>query len=210
MAEQGYIFVNTKDYLEANDYLYRARKRIEGPLGYRRIFPPKEKVFFQDLVEIYINLAEISYLKLDTMIEDISAICFHRAEALSKKYQREFGDESLLINVLVQEGEIYSLKEEKDRAIQKLQDAIHAMEKKPDESKDKYSLERALSYMAEIQRDRGERVAAKIYYEQARKIQEDLQDFYGLGISFGGIGDLYVEDGNLESSEFYLEKAFQY
>jgi hypothetical protein len=49
------------------------------------------------------------------MIEDISAICFHRAEALAQKYQREFGDESLLINVLVQEGEIYSLKEEKDR-----------------------------------------------------------------------------------------------
>lgn len=222
LAEQGYVFVNTKDYLKANDYLYRAKNSVEGSLRYRRFFPPKEKVFFHDLVEIYINLAEIWYLKLDNVAVPWNRIptlswswygsttYFHRAEALSQKYKQQFGDQSLFINVLVYEGEIYSLKEEKDRAIQKLQSAIQSMTQKSNESKDVYSLERALSYLAEIHRDKGEREAARGFYEQARKIQEEIQDFYGLGISFGGIGDLYVEEELYEKSEYYLEKAFQY
>lgn len=222
LAEQGYIFVSTKDYLRANDYLFRAKNSIEGPVRYRRFFPPKEKAFFFDVVEIYINLAEIWYVKLDTVAVpwsrtptltfswEGSTTYFHRAEALSQQYQRRFGDESLFVSTLVREGEIYSLKEEKDRAILKLQSAIQSMAKKPDESKDKYSLGRALSYLAEIHRDRGERGSARSCYDQARKIQEELQDFYGLGISFGGIGDLFVEEGNYENSEYYLEKAFQY
>lgn len=222
LAEQGFVFVNTKDYLKANDYLFRAKNSIEGPIRYRRFFPPKEKAFFYDLVEIYVSLAEIWYVKLDnvtvswsrtptlTLSWEGSTTYFRRAEALSQQYQRQFGDESLLVSILVREGEIYSLKEERDRAIQKLQSAIQSMIKKPDELKDKYSLERALSYMAEIHRDREEHESARSCYEQARKIQEDLQDFYGLGISFGGIGDLYVEERMYENSEYYLEKAFQY
>jgi len=221
-AEQGYVFVNIKDYSKANDYLYRAKNNIEGILRYRRFFPPREKAFFHDLVEIYINLAEIWYLKLDaaavawnriptlSLDWEGSTTYFHRAEALSKKYIRQFGDRSLFINVLVQEGEIYLLKDEKDRAIQKLESAIESMTRKSDESKDVYSLERALSYLAEIHRDKGEREAARGFYEQAKKIQEEIQDFYGLGISFGGIGDLYIEEELYEKSEYFLERAFQY
>ena len=222
LAEQGYVFVSTKDYSKANDCLYRARLRFEGPFRYRRFFPPKEKAFFNELVEIYINLAEIWYLELDSSAIplnrmptlswqwEVSSTYFRRAEMLSQKYYGIFGDNNLLITVLVCEGEIFSLKEEKDRAVQKLQSAIQSMTQKPDESKDKYSLERALSYLAEIYRERGEREAARDSYEKARKLQDELQDYYGLGISFGGIGDLYLDEGLYDKSEYYLEKAFQY
>lgn len=78
------------------------------------------------------------------------------------------------------------------------------------EQKDRYSEERTLSEMADAYRGKGGDALARQCYDKAREIQEQLGDTVGLAISFGGIGDLLVEEGKLDQAQYYCEQAYQY
>lgn len=57
--EQGRVLLRQNRLDEANDLLYRARVELEGILPLKRFFQPRSLQFHQDLVEIYLDLAEL-------------------------------------------------------------------------------------------------------------------------------------------------------
>jgi tetratricopeptide (TPR) repeat protein len=189
----------------ANEFLYRARVGMEGILRLRRFFPPKDKEFYQDLVEIYLALAEIWLRKRDFKV--CRRIC-KRAARLAEKAKTSLRYESLLPLVYLTLGDIYREwgREERDhtRARKWYNDALKRV------GSNLYQQERIRVALADVACALNDSVGALRQYEEAIRIQNQIGDAYGLAMSFGGVGGLLVEQENYEEGRYYCEEAYKY
>lgn len=229
LVERAGVLLLQKDTLKANDLLWKAHREYEGIVRQRRFFPPKSRKYYDGIIEIYLGLVEIWLSELDTRWMKVSfwrtpfafnfannsEIYRRRAENYAKHAKKVFlGDNRWLIKVYLTCGELYrrlGTRKEKQQAIEWLNLVLKVIqESQSGDHRDIYSEERALSLLAEIYREQNMISNAQDYYEKARVLQEKLQDFMGLGITYGGIGDLLVEQSDFDSAQYYLEKAFEY
>jgi tetratricopeptide (TPR) repeat protein len=189
----------------ANDLLYRARIGLEGNLRLRRFFPPKSTEFHRDLVEIYLALAEVWLRKRRFKVCERAC---KRAERLARKARTKLQDESLLPRVYKALGDLHLERgiegEDYEEALTWYQLALKSVEK------DRYEQERLWVALAETYRVLGNSAKARQHYEKAIEIQKQLGDIYGLALSYGGIGDLFVEQEAFEKGRYYCEQAHQH
>ena len=201
--EQGHVFLRQNWLDKANNMLYRARIGMEGNLRLKRFFPPRSLDFYRDLVEIYLDLADIWLRKHDFRMSDKAC---RRAEKLAKNAYQKLGEKSLLSLVYTALGKTHYEQGNHDQALQWYKQALqYAIEQH-----DRYRKERILSEMAEAYQGKGDSTSARQCYEEALEIQEQLGDSVGLAISFGGIGNLLVEEEELAKAKYYCEQAYHY
>ncbi len=189
----------------ANKLLYRARIGLEGNLRLRRFFPPKSLEFHRDLVEIYLALAEVWLRKRKFKVCEKAC---KRAERLAQNAKTKLQDESLLPRVYKALGDLHLERgierEDYEEALTWYRLALESAEK------DRYEQERLWVTLAETYRVLGNSARACQHYEKAIEIQKQLGDVYGLALSYGGIGDLFVEQEEFEKGRYYCEQAYQY
>jgi tetratricopeptide (TPR) repeat protein len=190
----------------ANSLLYQARVGMEGILQLRRFFPPKSLEFHRDLVEIYLALAEVWLRKRD--FKTCEKVC-RRAERLAQNARKKLlRGESLLPRVYMALGDLHlerGIKQEDyEEALTWYRLALEYVEE------DRYEQERIWLALADTYRALGDSAQARQHYERAVEIQKQLGDTYGLALSFGGIGDLFVEQRKFEQGRYYCEQAHQY
>lgn len=230
LLEQGHLYIKLNDLYQAEKKLKQARKIYEGALRFLRYYIlPSEKLLLEDLIEIHLNMGDIWYQKSRKLPASIIGIydsnrseylkkCnsyFNRAERIAQKYDTLFGDNAQVINVLVREGEILSTnRDDREFAVNKLEKAYSTLENEQSTGKkNDYAIERVCSYLAEIYHENPQRDKKKLarkYYKRAREIQKKINDNYGLAISNGGIGDLYIDQEEYGKAEYYLLEAFKY
>lgn len=189
----------------ANKLLYRARIGLEGNLRLRRFFPPKSVEFHRDLVEIYLALVEVWLRKRKFKVCERAC---KRAERLAQNARTKLQDGSLLPRVYKALGDLHLergiKREDYEEALTWYRLALESIEK------DRYERERLWVALAETYRVLGDSAQARQHYEKAIEIQKQLGDVYGLALSFGGIGDLFVEQEEFEKGCYYCEQAYQY
>ncbi len=219
IIEQGYISSRLKKFDVANEFLTSARRAYEGRMQHNYYFPPKNRKLLRDLFSIYLYLFEIWYKNptIVTSIWKVPMFPLHwnmsdtysdRAIRIARKYSRYFQDGSLWLKAQIYKADVYIQKEERDLAYENLQKVIRLVQQRG--HFDEYEIERAYTFLAEIYREREERDKALRFYEDARVIQEKLQDLVGLAITNGGSGDIYLDQGQLKEAEFALRKAYHY
>jgi len=189
----------------ANDLLYRARIGLEGNLRLKRFFPPKSMEFHRDLVEIYLALAEVWLRKRRFKVCERAC---KRAERLAQKARTKLQNKSLLPRVYKALGDLHLERgferEDYEEALTWYRLALKSVEK------DRYERERLWVALAETYRILGNSDKARQHYEKAIEIQKQLGDVYGLALSYGGIGDLFVEQEAFEKGRYYCEQAHQH
>jgi tetratricopeptide (TPR) repeat protein len=185
----------------ANNLLYRARIGFEGNLRHRRFFLPNDYDFHRDLVEIYLALAEVWLRKRS--FKTCEKAC-RRAERIAKKAMNKWPGKPLLHEVYQTLGDLYLDQGSSEDARNWYELALRYAEH------DRYQQERIWLRLADTYRALGNMAQALETYENAIRVQESLGDAHGLALSFGGIGDLYVEQGQFEQGRFYCEQAYKY
>jgi tetratricopeptide (TPR) repeat protein len=192
---------------QANDLLYQARVRLEGNLRLRRFFLPDDYDFHRDLTEIYLSLAEVWLLKRN--FKTCKTVC-KRAERIAKKASKKWPDKPLLFDVYQVLGDLHF---EQGDGIADYAQALRTYElalQYAQYSADRYQQERIWLKIAEINHIQGDLAKAQETYKQAIRVQEELGDTYGLALSYGGLGDLLVEQNEFEQGRYYCEQAYQY
>jgi len=206
--EQGRILIvrsSRPDELDrANELLYRARIGLEGNLRIKRFFLPNDFEFHRNLVEIYLALAILWLRKAD--YRTCSIVC-RRAERVAKKALRKWPNQPILHEVYRTMGDThYNRGKNED-----LRNALEWYSKAIDFAKgDDYQQERILLRQADTYYLLDEPKQALEIYEEAIEKQKKLNDTHGLALSFGGIGNLFVEQMDYEKGKYYCEQAYQY
>ncbi len=190
----------------ANELLFKARKGIEGNLPYiiSRLFLPDDRNIYQNLIEIYLALAEIWLRQHD--FKTCEKAC-KRAEWLAQKAFKKWPDRPFLHEVYLSLGNLYFERGGKEN----YRNAQYWYEAALDYVRnDRYQQARIRSRLADTYSVLGDIVQAQDAYEQAIQIQEQLGDAYGLALSYGGLGNLSVEQGQLDEGRSYCEQAYNY
>lgn len=202
--------------LDKVDGLLRiARSEMEGsllvaadfliPFGIRQYVLPHELDVYRDLIEIYLALAEVWLIKRDFKICEEAC---HRAEWLAKKALEYWPHRPFLHEVYLALGNLYlekgGKKENFDKARHWFEQALRYVKE------DRYQQERIGLRLADMYRAIGDSAGARQTYESAIEAQKQLGDVYGLALSFGGLGDLYVEQGQFEEGLYYCKQAYEY
>jgi len=200
--ERGRVLLRQNRLNDANNLLYRARIGLEGNLRLKRFFPPKSIEFHRDLVDIYLDLAEIFLRKQE--FGPCRAAC-RRAESLAKKAADNLHDHTLLPLVYLSLGRLYQRQGKHDLSLRWLQNGLRSTQaQKP---KDEYLEGRLLGEIANCYRTLDDANSAIEYYDEATQIQEKLGDNLGLAQNLGGMGDLYFDLGNLDRAKYFGEQA---
>ena len=186
---------------QANNLLYHARIGLEGNLRLRRFFLPNDLDFHRDLVDIYLALAEVWLRK--RAFRTCAKAC-RRAEKIAKSALKEWPDKPLLHEVYRTLGDLHLEQGNAEDARNWYELALKYVEN------DRYQQERIWLRLADTYRAIGNSVQAQATYENAIRVQEELGDAHGLALSFGGIGDLFVEQGKFEQGRYYCEQAYEY
>ncbi|HYK20926.1 MAG TPA: Swt1 family HEPN domain-containing protein [Pyrinomonadaceae bacterium] len=204
--ERGRLIVKQHGLLDrANNFLYVARVGMEGPLRYRRYFPPHEKEFYRDLVEIYLALAELWLLKRKFKV--CRKAC-KRAGRLAQRARKKLHNETLLPSVYMSLGDLYREHGGKQKYFDAARKSYDLALKHS--GTDLYLKERVFVALADMARDSMDSDQAHHYYEEALQLQKQLGDIHGLAMSFGGIGGLLVQQGKFDEGAFYCEEAYKH
>lgn len=204
--ERGRLIVKQHGLLDkANNFLYLARVGMEGPLRYRRFFPPPDKEFYRDLVEIYLALAELWLLKRKFKV--CRKAC-KRAGRLAERARKKLHNETLLPSVYMSLGDLYREHGGKQKYYDAARKSYDFALKHS--GTDLYLKERVYVALADMARDSMDSDQAHQYYEEALQLQKQLGDDYGLAMSFGGIGGLLVQQGKFDEGTFYCEEAYKH
>lgn len=200
MLRQAQVSLN-----HANDLLYQARIGLEGNLRLRRFFLPHDFEFHQVLMEVYLDLAEVWLRKRD--FKTCRKSC-RRAEKIAKHALKKWPGKPLLYDVYRSLGDLYYqqgyVQEDYEHALDAYNSALKYAQD------DRYQQERIWLRLADIHRVLGDLDQAQKTYQNAITVQEELGDTHGLALSFGGIGDLLVEQEKYEQGRYYCEKAYTY
>ncbi len=208
--ERGHVLLRQNALQQADEALTRALEEMEGVFGLGLIpikrfalFSPKSLGFFQDIVEVYLDFAEIFLRQRD--FKKCKAAC-ELAHHYANSARKKIGNESLLAMVYRQVGNIMFEEGNYDQALQWYERVLQYAH----EREDRYMQSRTLSEMANVQRAKGKVESAKADYSRAIQIQEKLGDDAGLAISFRGIGDLLASVRDYDTALYYCEQAYKY
>lgn len=191
----------------ANTLLFQARKGLEGMLPFNivRFFLPRNLDLYQDLLQIYLALAEVFLRKRD--FKTCEKVC-RRADWIARNAMEKWPDRPLIHEVHQALGDLHlergSNKEDYEEACRWYELALQNVKDDP------YRQERVWLRLADAYRVLEDAEHARETYEKAIQVQRRLGDTHGLALSFGGIGDIFVEEGDFDKGRYYCEQAYQY
>jgi tetratricopeptide (TPR) repeat protein len=191
--------------------LERARNTMESPFHLRRFMPPNDMRWFEDIVEIYLDLAE-AYLRKGRL-RACRRIC-RRARALAEKAKKRFGDATQESSIYLKIGEVAWRSGSRQQAFG---DAAKWYDLALAAADDDFERERVLIAQAEAAEAAGLFDEAIMKYEQAIEFQTNLGDQQGLVLSYAGLAIILDHEYMVSSArrltaeraEAYFKRAFE-
>lgn len=188
-----------------NTLLYRARIGLEGNFRLKGFFLPNDLEFHRNLMEVYLILAEVFLRKRDFKM--CRRIC-RRVQRIGQHAFNKWQNESLLHEAYRLLGDLHFKRAHQP---QDFAESIAWYDKALKyATNDRYQTERTWLKVAEAYQALDDNSQALVTYEKAIQIQKELGDSQGLALSFGGVGNILVEQDEFMQGLRYCEQAYEY